>query len=337
MIFLKTRCGSFRAFRERLQPCLTACLFLLLAFIGFPVSAYADNIVVLKPSTEVNSASIRLSDVFSGIPETVDRPIASSPAAGKSVTYDARILFALAEKYRLNWKPESLADRAVLTRAATKITQDMIKAAVLDKLQNENIRGKTEIVFDSRSLEINLPADRAPKFVLNNFNYEPANKRFRSEFFAETGGSPIALPVTGRVLVKRDVPVLNRRLEAGTTIGKADLDWISLQDDRITADMVTDPSELIGREVRHDTQRDQPLHSRDVIPPRLVTRGSLVIMKIQTPYMLITAQGRVLQDGTAGDVVRVTNTQSNRVVEGVVDGAGVVTIQTAQKLTLAQQ
>ncbi|MDD5586998.1 MAG: flagellar basal body P-ring formation chaperone FlgA [Alphaproteobacteria bacterium] len=312
-------------------------VFLALLALALPVSAaWADTIITLQPTTEVNSPSIRLSDVFSGLPDKIDRSIAIAPAPGKSVTYNAHVLSKLAEQYRLNWKPQSLADRAVITRAATRITQDMIQEAVIEKLKEQNVTGKMEILFDNRSLDVALPADRAPKFELDNFNYDPANRRFRAALRAETDAAPVAVAVTGRVLIKRTVPVLGRRLEAGTIVGDADIDWITVPEDRLTADVLTEKSGIVGLEVRHDTAEGQLLHSRDVIPPKLVARGTLVVMKIQTPYMLITAQGRAMQDGAAGDVVRVTNTQSNRVIEGMVDGSGVVRVQTAQKLALAK-
>ena len=78
------------------------------------------------------------------------------------------------------------------------------------------------------------------------------------------------------------------------------------------------------------------MRARDVSAPRLVTRGSLVTIKVETPYMMVTAQGRALQDGAMGDTVRVTNTQSNRTIEGIVASAGVVRIQTAQKMAAAE-
>lgn len=59
-------------------------------------------------------------------------------------------------------------------------------------------------------------------------------------------------------------------------------------------------------------------------------------MKIETPFILITAQGKAQQDGAEGETVRVINTQSNRMVEGVVVAPGVVEIRTAQKIALAE-
>ncbi len=308
-----------------------------LALSGLNAHAQADNIVVLKPDSEVNRQNIKLSDVFSGIPEVLDRVIAVAPAPGKSVTYDVNVLKKLVLNNRLDWQPESLAERVTITRAATRITQDMIQAAVLERLKEENIKGKAEIVFDGRNHDIYLPADIKPAFAMSNFNFDSATRRFRSDIVVETQARPYTTSVSGRVIIKRDVPVLARRLERGVAIGEADITWITVAEDKMPSGAITDASQLLGREMRHDHPDRQILNVRDVIPPRLVTRGSLVTLKIQTPHMTITAQGRAMQDGAEGEVIRVTNTQSNRIVEGMVDASGTVRIQPAQKLVIARQ
>ena len=299
-------------------------------------TAYAEDGVALRTATEVRSAAIKLSDVFTGVPEGIDRDIATAPVPGKSVTYDVNVLKKLAEHYRLDWAPQSLGDRAVLTRAATRITADMIREAVVAKLTAQDVKGKVEVVFDNHALEVDLPVERAPDFALNNFNYDAMSKRFRADLLAENGAGGLSLPVTGRVTVKIDVPVPAHRMEAGTTVGAADIDWLTVADDHAGGDMLTDAAQLIGHETRHDLAAGQPVHARDIMPARLVVRGSLVTLKIETPMMLITAQGRALQDGAVGETVRVTNTQSNRVVEGVVEASGLVRITTGQKMAAVE-
>jgi flagella basal body P-ring formation protein FlgA len=43
--------------------------------------------------------------------------------------------------------------------------------------------------------------------------------------------------------------------------------------------------------------------------------------------MYLTAQGKALDDGGQGSVIRVANTQSNRTIEAVVQAAGRVAVQ----------
>jgi flagella basal body P-ring formation protein FlgA len=58
----------------------------------------------------------------------------------------------------------------------------------------------------------------------------------------------------------------------------------------------------------------------------LVAKGSTVTMTLEKPRMSLSVRGRALQDGARGDVVRVMNTNSNRIVEAVVVEPGLVVV-----------
>jgi flagella basal body P-ring formation protein FlgA len=310
----------------------------LAALLLLAMPAEAATSVTLKHNVQIDRPAIRLGDVFDGLPKDRDRDIAVAPAPGKSVTYDFRVLTKLAEDHRLSWQPQSTGEKTVLTRASTQITASMIEAAVKSKIK-EGAAGaddQLEIMFDNRNIDVALPANREPVFELVNFSYDAAQHRFRAELVAQTGGSPINQPVAGRVVIKKNVPVLTQRLPAGTTIGKSDLSWIAINEEHLGIDVITSVDALIGQELRHDHTEGELLRQRDVIAPRLVTRGSLVTMRIETPAMLITTQGRALQDGAKGDVVRVTNIQSNRIVEGTVEATGVVRVGPFLKVASTQ-
>lgn len=306
----------------------------LLLVMTIALAAPADAAVIMRGKADVKGGVVRLSDVFDGLPGGADHDIARAPAPGKSIIYNVNVLVNLARQYALEWQPQSLADQLVVTRASIRITTEDIRRDVVEKIRATGAGGAVDVAFDNRALEIDLPADRPANFMLNNFEYDSTNRRFRADLAADGGEGQISLPVTGRVILRREVPVLAKRLEAGTVIAAADLEWRTVEDDR-SADVVTSAAPLIGRELRNAVDEGVPLRARDVRPPRLVTRGSLVTLKIQTPFMLVTAQGKSLQDGTLGDTVRVTNTQSNRMVEGVVESDGSVRIPIAQHLAAA--
>ena len=303
---------------------------------GSPTPCIANSAVVLKPDFETTRTTVKLSDLFAGVPTEIDRDIAQAPLPCKPAIYNQAVLEKLADTYRLDLQTQD-ANHVTITSACTRITADMVRDAVVAQVKTKSsAKQNIEIAFDTHNLEIDLPVSQNPDFRLENFSYDPLNKKFRTDLTAETPHGPYSALVTGRVLVKINVPVLSRRLEAGAAIALQDLDWIQLPEERISADVITESNQLVGREVRRDTAEGNILRTHDVIPQRLVLHGSLITMKIETPYITVTAQGKAQQDGAAGDVVRVVNTQSNRVVEGVVTGPGVVEIRTARKLASAE-
>ncbi|MFA4993946.1 MAG: flagellar basal body P-ring formation chaperone FlgA [Bdellovibrionales bacterium] len=305
---------------------------------GSPTPCIADTPVTLRPDVEITRATVKLSDLFTGVPAGIDRDIAQAPPPCKPALYDENVLTKLAKTYRLDWQESKESNRVTVSSACTRISSDMIRKEVVAKIKANSNAKKTnfEVVFDKRNLEVLLPTKDDQDFRLEAFSYDQSNKLFRATLTAQTPQGSYVLPITGRILVKRSIPVLARRLESGSIIGSNDLDWTDVPEERVSADIVTETSQLIGREVRHDMPEGDVVRSRDVIPPRLVQRGALVTMRIETPNILITAQGKAQQDGAEGETVRVINTQSNRLVEGIVVAPGVVEIRIAQKVALAE-
>jgi flagella basal body P-ring formation protein FlgA len=298
-----------------------------------PRPCLADTPVALHGEAEVKRA-VRLGDLFVGVPAELDRDIAQTPAPCRSAVYDANVLVKLAQKYRLDWQPQTPDDHVTVTTACTRISADMIRDKVAARIKEGGLsRDRSlDIAFDNRNLEIALPADQKVDFTFNNFTYDQIAKSFRAELNVATSSGPLVVPVTGRVTIKRNVPVLAHRLGMGDTVGASDLDWIELPEDRVNASVITEANQLVGREVRRDIAEGEMFHAHDVIAPRLVVRGSLVTLRIETPFMTITSQGKVQQDGAEGETVRVINTQSERMVEGTVTGAGVVEIRAARQI-----
>lgn len=317
-------------------------LWLILAgSVGSPQICIGGEPVAIRGEVEVRRPAVRLSDVFTGVPASIDRDIAQAPAPGKKMTYDINVLNRLAQKYRLDWQPQGYSDHVVVSSASNHISADVIRDAVVGKVKDAmGTLGKNkeiDVSFDNRSLAVDLPADSAPDFALNNFDYDQTSRRFRTDFVAQTARGPYTLAVLGRISIKQNVPVLTHRLEGGTIIGAADLDLVPVSEDRVNPTVLTDMSQLIGRELRRDTDEGELLHASDILPARLVKRGAIVTMKIETALMTVTSQGKTLQDGAEGDTVRVLNTQSNRMIEGTVTAPGIVTIRTTQKVAAVRE
>jgi flagella basal body P-ring formation protein FlgA len=57
------------------------------------------------------------------------------------------------------------------------------------------------------------------------------------------------------------------------------------------------------------------LLNRDFTAPILVRRGAIVTIRLETPNMSLTARGKALENGSAGDVIRVVNLQSNKTIQ----------------------
>ena len=137
-------------------------------------------------------------------------------------------------------------------------------------------------------------------------------------------GAPVAL--AGRAFPAVEVPVLARRLDKGEVIASGDIDYTLVRADRLSPQVATDPAGIVGLAARRAVAAGVPLRGVDLEKPRAIEKGELVTLSLSAPGLTLTLRGRALADGAAGDTIRVANLTSNRVVAGVVDGPGLVSV-----------
>lgn len=299
-------------------------LFLCLALVACPVHA-----VSLRPDSSIDKPMIRLSDVFDGFDLAHDADIALAPAPGKSVTYDMRVLAGLSGRYNLGWTPEQ-NDKIVLSRSATVVTAEAIRQAIANKIAEKKGDALFDLRFDVRPTGFTLPSSDAASFDLSAFDYDPVAQKFRVTIVAQNNGTPVAQPISGRVISQRNVPVLTHAMASGSIVREEDIVMLSVDEQRLDEDVLSSAAQIVGRSLTRNKSEGEKLRARDLIAPRSIKRGELVMLKVETNRFLLTAQGKALQDGATGETIRVTNTQSNRTVEGTIVAPGIVLVGAAQ-------
>lgn len=206
-----------------------------------------------------------------------------------------------------------------------------VEAVLSDALSRIVTVGRLQMELDSRAVELRAPQG-AGGLAVENLYYSPVQGRFAAEIVVT--GSQVRLPVSGRAFGVVQIPVLSRRVIPGDVIGPGDIDWLDVRADQTTSDTAATDAQLIGMTPRRGVSTNQPVRLRDLQSPRMVDKGTLVTITLSTPSMTLTTQGKALQDGGKGEVIRVVNTQSNRIVEATVAGPNVVAV--AKPGTIAQ-
>lgn len=293
--------------------------------------------VALKPAAAIEGDTVKLGDLWDNLGAKGETVIANAPQPGKRVTADARWLAAVAQANQIDWRPASAFDRIVIERAGQVVDVSAIEDEIKEALGREGVPGPLELEISNRTaLNMVVPAGSLADVAIRDVAWDARTSRFGATVEVPAG-SPTALRqrVTGRVFSIARVPVLSHGMSRGDVIAHDDIEWMDMRADGVRGDIATDPRQLIGLEPRRSVRQGAPVRLSEVQRPVLVTRNSNVTMVLSTPFMSLTAQGRVAEDGGKGDVVRVTNLQTKRVVEAVVDGPGRVTVVPSAGLALA--
>lgn len=283
--------------------------------------------VRLKTEVLLDDTLVHLSDLFEPLAPVADRAIARAPAPGKRVELSARWLAAMARNHGIDWRPASRFDRAVVTRRSARLEAPVIKAALRDALAAEGVEGDISILLDNPDLALHIPVESTASLGLSGFAYNPANGRFRAQAVAPAQGQPVArVTVTGRAAAMTEVPVPRRRVLPGEIIRASDIEWRNLASDRLGADQLLDHRAIVGKSPRRALKAGEPVRAANLQEPVLVAKNALVTLRLVTNRMVLTAQGRALEPGSRGDVVRVVNTKSRAIVSGIVLASGAIEV-----------
>lgn len=288
-----------------------------------------EDLVTLRASSVVQDDVVRLGDLFDGIaePALADTPVARAPQPGATVDIGARWLAAVAKAHGLPWQPRSRYERVNLRRDSHDIPGEEIEAVLRQALADQGLEGEVRLSLDQPGLRLRLPSTAERSLRVTRLTVDPSSGRFLAQVTAPARGEPQAtLSITGRALELTEVPVLSRRVAPGEIIRARDIEWVSVQANRLTRTTVVDPASMVGMSPRRPIRAQDLVRSTDLQTPVTMTKNSLVTIRLQTERLQLTVQGRALEDGAEGDVLRVMNTKSNTVVNAVVVDAGSVVV-----------
>lgn len=297
---------------------------LLLAFAG----SLNASAISLKQNSVITDNTIKLGDVFHGLPRDEDKALGPAPRPGHDMVLNARTLLRIAVALDLPWRPSSNADYVVLRRAGTVVDADMMKTAIRDRLAADGMTGKYNVTFTSEVPEMVLPQDVESSAEVVAFSIKPEKNWFEATVAAPSKDNPVqSVRLTGTLQRMVDIPVLNEALAQGDIINEHDIHLIEVRESSLKDDMIIKSEDLVGMTPRRMITAGTPINTIDVESPRMVTRGDLVTLVFTDGSLLLTAQGKALQHGAKGDTIRVVNTSSNKTIQAEVTGTKEATVK----------
>lgn len=140
------------------------------------------------------------------------------------------------------------------------------------------------------------------------------------------GTSPWTLYVSARIERYTELQVAARPLGRGEIVTPEDLRTERQDVSRLRSGYFRRAAEIIGKVVRRPVSAGNPVRPAQVEDSYLVKRGQRVVMIARNGGFSVRMQGKALADGAAGDTIRIKNTSSERVVEGIVSESGLVEV-----------
>ncbi len=305
---------------------LAANVVIALFFLGSGINDVTA--AVLRPVITVDADVVRLGDLFADLGERQNSIVAASPLPGAKAIFNAARLQSIARRAGLSWRPQSRHQNAVITRTGRLVSSGAIRKLIRASLIKSGMPAKHQIALSKNNLTLHIAAEDNRNIRIAQTRYNSRGRQF--SVILEVPGdrsSHKRIQVTGSVYEVLNVPVLARSIQRGETIRARDINFIKQRRKSIGRNTIIDISRIVGKTPRRYLQTGKPMRMTDLRMPVLVAKGKLVTLTLKNQHMQITAQGRALEDGAKGDVVRVTNTRSRQTVQGVVIGPNRVAMQ----------
>jgi len=141
------------------------------------------------------------------------------------------------------------------------------------------------------------------------------------------GKKPWTLYLQAEVKVMAPVVVTTRPLSRGEIVGPGDIDLQEQDLARLTTGYFEDPSEVLGRSIRWGIRAGIAVAPNMIESPRVIRRGERVAILAEGARVEVRMEGEALADGSEGEIIRVRNLSSKRIIEAEVAAPGVVRVR----------
>ena len=214
-------------------------------------------------------------------------------------------------------------DPAILTLdipETIKVLREAIEVSPkeIEKIVKQFIHKK--MPWNSDEVAIKISPAKGVVLAAGEITYEVVPQK-REDYLGVTNLSVVFM-VNGRVErklwvnahidVSKEVVVSNHLLRRHYTITEGDIRLEKMNLAELSANVVTDPLEAIGKRTKRAIDPNLPLKLNFLELPPLVRRGDLVTIVAESDTLKITTQGIVSENGCKGEMVRVINTNSRK-------------------------
>lgn len=132
------------------------------------------------------------------------------------------------------------------------------------------------------------------------------------------------LAVTVKPDIYLPVMVADNTLERGQVISADSLAVRKINISNARGDYVTQPDDIIGMTVKRRIRDRQPIMLNQLESPLLVERGQRVLMIAEQNGVEARTMGEAVKKGRKGEIIKVKNESSGRIVSAIVADIGVV-------------
>jgi flagellar basal body P-ring formation protein FlgA len=138
------------------------------------------------------------------------------------------------------------------------------------------------------------------------------------------GDTSWTILVPTQVTIYRPTAIASRDLTPGTLVTAEDLGLETLDVSLYRQGFSLDAKDIIGKEIKYSVSKGSTFRTSALDSPKVIKRGDEVTVEALAGSIRVIAKGTAVSDGRLGQLIRIRNTQSERILSAKVISAGKV-------------
>jgi flagella basal body P-ring formation protein FlgA len=318
-----------------LRTVLVASLLALAGPAAAQVTAALSGNPKLKERVVVTGDLVRIGDLIDNAGAAADIAVFRSPDLGSTGGLPVSQLLKAISPYRIAGLDTKGLTEVMVIRPSRAITAKEIEARIAAALAGQHGFGAAKditVAFDRELRTIHVEPTATAELQIARLAFDPRTGRFSVTL--DVPGSAVAhrLPLrfSGTAIETLETAVLVRPLNRGDVIKQSDVALERRPKHEVVGEIVSKEA-AVGFAAKRPLAAGSVLRRGDLMKPELIHRNEPVTIAFEVPGVLLTARGKALEAGAAGDIIAVLNVQSNRTVQATVVGPGRVAVGTGAR------
>ena len=299
---------------------------ILLAMLINPVLS-SNYTIKIKHETTVLGQKIYLRDLtYKDIkPSLSVIQLATSPLPGHyKYLYREEIKRKLTKSGVKNIKQFKIPQKIKVIRAGKNIDKTIIMNQILQVLKKIIPEAVFTSIYVGRSSFIAPLGELQFTAKARDFKAESGN--WSGKIIVSVGAEKVLeIPVSARFSIYRKLPVAAENLISGTVLKSSLIKYRKIDVTKYH-NLITTPSILSGGKLLRNMKEGEPFVKYSIKPKTVVKRRRRVTIVVKMGNIRAKAYGIAMQNGALGEMIKVKNVRSGKIVKGIVTATGEVTV-----------
>lgn len=253
--------------------------------------------------------------------------IGDTPKEGETRNFSS---YAISEIIRYNLKTDIVNVRLKIpsvikiSRKSANLTPDEVKSRIIDWVQSTCAPCEVQVtalrVQKIKKLDSDVTWQISNTHIIPRGNFNITLDLYKDKNFFKK------IYVQGNLRIVKEVPIAKRNLRFGERFQQDDV-LFAKKDITFNKEIIPTAEQIIGSEVAGSVSSNEIIWQRNIKKKLAVARGSPVQVTVQNQGWQIHLSGISQEGGAIGDMIKVVNPSTKKVIVGVVKDEGQVEIR----------